>query len=103
MWALFHVDLGEVFAGRRPARWAAQFVERLYEHPWSVVRAKFLGGERWSAWYGWGHVADKVAEGTNVLIAVNTPAGKAAPTVSTPDSVPLKPASLDDAFAKIMS
>lgn len=85
LWALFSVDIREVFRGQTPASWVLGFVERAFHHPESVTRAKNFGGDQWPEWYGWGKTEQKIAEGSDLLIAANTPAGKTPKQVWTPN------------------
>ena len=104
LWALFRVDVRDVFTGKCTAAWVLGFVERVFCHPFSVVRAKSLGADEWRDWYGWDKVAAKVAEGSDLLIASNTEKGKKAQRVwvpafrATPEVL-----SMDAAAALLMS
>lgn len=75
LWALFSVDIREVFTGSCAASWVLGFVERAFHHPESVARARLFGGDQWADWYCWGKTEAKIAEGSDVLIAAHTPAG----------------------------
>lgn len=107
----------EVFRGNESAGWVLGFVERCFTHPFAVTRAKVrlqpklaaAGRDTpptWHDWFGWGHEASKIAENTNVLLAVNTPAkGKKPDPVWIPESVKAlsQPRSMDDAYAQLLA
>lgn len=61
--------MADVFTGRRTARWALQFVERVLVHPESMTRAQEAGGEFWPDWFGFGAAAERVLQNSNITIA----------------------------------
>ena len=64
LWALFSVDVREVFTGSCTASWVLGFVERVFHHPESVARARLFGGDQWADWYCWGKTEAKIADGS---------------------------------------
>ena len=80
------IDVRDVWRGRESAAWVLSFVERVILNPQSIVRARIRAEPKpdqrpadpkspvaaaWSDWYGWDHVATKIAEQSDILLAVN--------------------------------
>ncbi|GAB2698347.1 hypothetical protein [Thalassiella azotivora] len=79
-----------------------ELAERAFYDPWSHARAHLLGGDEWSKWLGWTPEASRIADLTDVLIAVNTEKKKKPERVPRPpDRSTARPsaASLEEAFA----
>lgn len=93
------MDVAEVFAGRRSARWALGFVGQVMIHPHSRTRALLLGGEHWRDWIGWSKTAERVVQNTNVTIA----AAGGTTLMEGPRATDVVPPSMDAAYARLMS
>lgn len=88
-----------MFAGRRTARWALQFVPFVFAHPESMTRADVRGGDYWEEWFGWSQLTARVVEQTNYFLMAN--GAKMDQLLKGPRSGSVQPMTLDDAFARI--